>query len=124
MESGQGSDLPYPLSYFFYRMLVLFSEVASAGEKLRDSRNLGMLQREIAPWINAFYTMGMAGIDGVRALLTESLPERMDVFFRMVDKLESIKALRRDAWVNGKVEQVAPAPFSCYTGCGCAQADR
>ena len=96
------------------RMLVLFSEVASAGEKLRDSRNLGMLQREISPWINAFYTMGMAGIDGVRALLTDSLPERMDVFFRMVDKLESIKALRRDAWVNGKVEQVEDIQVGAY----------
>ncbi len=88
------------------RMLVLFSNVASAGEKLRDSSHLGPLQREISPWINAYYATGMAGIDGVRALLSNSLQERMDIFFRMVDRLDSIKALRRDAWVNGKVQQV------------------
>ena len=88
------------------QMLVLYSTVASAGEKLRDTSDLGPLQREIAPWINAFYTMGMAGIDGVRALQSNSLPERIDTFFRMVEKLNSIKRLRRDAWVDGKVAQV------------------
>ncbi len=88
------------------QMLVLFSSVASAGEKLRETRDLGPLQREIAPWIDAFYTMGMAGIDGIRALQTESLPECMDIFFRMVDRLNSIKRLRRNAWVDGKVEMV------------------
>ena len=97
------------------RMLVLFSEVASAGEKLRNANHIGDLQREIAPWINAFYTTGMAGIDGVRALLSTSLPERIDTFFRMVEKLESIKALRRNAWVNGKVEQVEDIQVGAYS---------
>lgn len=96
------------------RMLVIYSQVASAGEKLRDTRDLGSLQREIAPWINAFYTMGMAGIDGVRALQSHSLPERMDIFFRMVDKLHSIKKLRRDAWVDGKVQQVEDVQVAAY----------
>jgi hyaluronoglucosaminidase len=95
-------------------MLVLYSSVASAGEKLRDSANLSLLQREISPWINAFYTTGMAGIDGVRALLSDSLQERMDIFFRMVEKLASIKKLRRDAWVNGKVEQVEDIQVGAY----------
>ncbi len=96
------------------RMVALYSEIASAGEKLRDSSHLGHLQREISPWIRAFYTMGMAGIDGVRALLTDSLPERIDVFFRMVDRLNSIKQLRRDAWVNGKVEHVEDVQVGAY----------
>ena len=96
------------------QMLVLYSTVASAGEKLRDTRDLGALQREISPWINAFYTMGMAGIDGIRALQSHSLLERMDIFLRMVDKLESIKALRRDAWVDGKVEQVEDVQVAAY----------
>lgn len=96
------------------QMLVLYSSVASAGEKLRDTSGLGSLQREIAPWINAFYTMGMAGIDGVRALQSSSLPERMDIFFRMVDKLETIKQLRRDAWVEGKVQQVEDVQVAAY----------
>ena len=96
------------------RMLVLFSTVASAGEKLRDSRTLGALRREISPWIHAFYTTGMAGIDGVRALLSNSLQERMDIFFRMVDKLNAIKALRRDAWVNGQVQQVEDVQVGAY----------
>ncbi len=96
------------------QMLVLFSSVASAGEKLRDTRDLGPLQREIDPWIRAFYTTGMAGIDGIRALQTNSLPERMDIFFRMVDKLNNIKRLRRDAWVDGKVEQVEDVQVAAY----------
>ena len=96
------------------RMLVIYSQVASAGEKMRDTRDLGSLQREIAPWINAFYTMGMAGIDGVRALQSHSLPERMDIFFRMVDKLHSIKKLRRDAWVDGKVQQVEDVQVGAF----------
>lgn len=103
-----------PNPFLCNQMLIIFSEVASSGEKLRDSNNLGMLRREIDPWINAFYTMGMAGIDGVRALLTESLPERMDIFFRMVDKLDSIKRLRRNAWVNGKVEEVEDVQVASY----------
>ncbi len=96
------------------QMLVLFSTVASAGEKLRETREMGPLQREIGPWLEAFYTMGMAGIDGVRALQSPSLPERMDIFFRMVDKLNSIKRLRRDAWVDGKVEQVEDVQVGAY----------
>ncbi len=96
------------------RMLVVFSQVASAGEKLRHTRGLGSLQREISPWIDAFYTMGMAGIDGVRALQSHSLLERMDIFFSMVDKLNSLKQLRRDAWVDGKVEQVEDVQVGAY----------
>ncbi len=96
------------------QMLVLYSTVASAGEKLRDTRELGALQREISPWISAFYTLGMAGIDGIRALQSHSLPERMDIFFRMVDKLNAIKLLRRDAWVDGKVEQVDDVQVGAY----------
>ena len=96
------------------RMLVVFSGVASAAEKLRASSHLGALHREISPWLSAFYTMGMAGIDGVRALHTDSLPERMDIFFHMVDKLNSLKQLRRDAWVNGKVEQVEDIQVGSY----------
>ncbi len=96
------------------QMLVLFSSVASAAEKLRDTRDLGPLQTEIDPWIRAFYSMGMAGIDGVRALQTDSLPERMDIFFRMVEKLEQIKRLRRNAWVDGKVEQVEDVQVGAF----------
>ncbi len=96
------------------RMLSIYSEVASAGEKLRDSSHLTALHRDISPWIAAFYNMGMAGIDGIRALLSESLPERMDIFFRMVDRLSTIKQLRRDAWVNGKVEQVEDVQVGAY----------
>ena len=96
------------------QMLVLFSSVASAAEKLRDTRDLGPLQTEIDPWIRAFYSMGMAGIDGVRALQTNSLPERMDIFFRMVEKLERIKRLRRNAWVDGKVEQVEDVQVGAF----------
>ena len=96
------------------QMLVLFSSVASAAEKLRDTRDLGPLQSEIDPWIRAFYSMGMAGIDGVRALQTSSLHERMDIFFRMVEKLERIKRLRRNAWVDGKVEQVEDVQVGAF----------
>ena len=96
------------------QMLVIFSSVASAAEKLRDTRDLGPLQSEIDPWIRAFYSMGMAGIDGVRALQTNSLPERMDIFFRMVEKLERIKSLRRNAWVDGKVEQVEDVQVGAF----------
>ena len=96
------------------QMLVLFSTVASAAEKLRDTRDLGPLQTEIDPWIRAFYSMGMAGIDGVRALQTNSLQERMDIFFRMVEKLERIKRLRRNAWVDGKVEQVEDVQVGAF----------
>ncbi len=97
------------------QMLVVYSQVASAGEKLNDTRDLGALQREISPWISAFYATGMAGIDGVRALQSNSLPERMDIFFRMVEKLTSIKNLRRDAWVDGKVEQVEDVQVASYS---------
>ena len=96
-------------------MLVLYSTIASAGEKIGECSHLGTLQREIAPWISAFRTMGMAGIDGVRALLSRSLQERMDIFFRMVDRLASIKNLRRDAWVNGKVERVEDIQVGSYS---------
>ena len=96
------------------QMLILFSNVASAGEKLRDTSDLGSLQREISPWIRAFYTMGMAGIDGIRALQSDSLPERMDIFFRMVEKLGYIKQLRRDAWVDGRVQQVEDVQVGAY----------
>ncbi|MBR5878562.1 MAG: discoidin domain-containing protein, partial [Akkermansia sp.] len=96
------------------QMLVIFSSVASAAEKLRDTRDLGPLQSEIDPWIRAFYSIGMAGIDGVRALQTNSLHERIDIFFRMVEKLERIKRLRRNAWVDGKVEQVEDVQVGAF----------
>ena len=96
------------------QMLVIFSSVASAAEKLRDTRDLGPLQSEIDPWIRAFYSRGMAGIDGVRALQTNSLHERIDIFFRMVEKLERIKRLRRNAWVDGKVEQVEDVQVGAF----------
>ena len=88
------------------QMLALFSTVEHAGDKLRSSSHLNALQRDINPWLIAFQAMGRAGMEGVRALLSDSLPERMDIFFNMVDRLEIIKNLRRDAWVNGQVEQV------------------
>ena len=96
------------------QMLELFNSVASAGENLNNTRNLGALQREIAPWITAFHTMGLAGIDGIRALQSNNLRERISIFFRMVDKLDSIKQLRRDAWVDGKVEQVEDVQVGAY----------
>ncbi|MBR4107765.1 MAG: beta-N-acetylglucosaminidase domain-containing protein [Akkermansia sp.] len=88
------------------KMISIFSGVASAGEKLKATRDIGALQREIGPWLEAYESMGLAGIHAMRGLLSHSLPERLDVFFRLVDKLQSIKDLRRDAWVNDHVEQV------------------
>lgn len=87
------------------RMQSEFGRIGNAGASLEKARGMRLLQEEIAPWLRCFTLTGEAGVEVIRAIRSESLHERIHYALNVVESLQEIRGLSRDAWQEDKVVQ-------------------
>ena len=91
-----------------------FAEIAAAGYNLIQARGMQALQNEIAPWLRAFALTGQAGVEAIRAMRADRLQERLSTALHVVDSLNEMSLLYRDAWQDNTVVQVQDVQVGSY----------
>lgn len=91
-----------------------FAEIAAAGHNLIQARGMQALQNEIAPWLRAFALTGQAGVEAIRAMRAGRLQERLSTALHVVDSLNEMALLYRDAWQDNAVVQVQDVQVGSY----------
>lgn len=84
-----------------------FRNIRAAGETLQKAPDMGALQKEIAPWLQAFTLTGEAGEAALAALAAQDTESGLRFCFTAGDRLDDIAKLTRNAWQKNQVVEIA-----------------
>ena len=91
-----------------------FEAMAAAGRELRRAKGIEPLQRDIAPWLEAFELTGQAGGRIIGALSEQETAPALESLLYAGNILERIGGMTRTAWQNGSVGTTTGIEVAAY----------
>ena len=91
-----------------------FEAMAAAGKELRHAKGIEPLQKDIAPWMEAFELTGQAGSRIIGAISEKETAPALESLLYAANRLDRVDAMQRTAWQGGKVGTVTGIEVAAY----------
>ena len=96
------------------KLLEEFAAINKAGKELRHAKGIESLQKDIAPWLEAFQLTGQAGARIIGALSEKEAASALESLLYAGNRMERINRMERTCWKNGSVGTTTGIEVAAY----------